>query len=94
MFLHLRQWLKPPEYPGDEEKTAQARMLNRLGLYFALALVVAAGVVVPLFAEHRLESWTVILSLLVLYAFSRYLMLRGRLALADSLRQAFVTLCR
>ena len=81
----IKQWLASPIFAGDEERTAQARIMNALGIYFLLALVITATVFVPLFAQHKVASWAVILALAILYGIARRIMFRGRLALAATL---------
>ena len=46
MFIRIKKWLEPPHFPDDEEKTAQARIINTVGLYFVLTLITAAVVLV------------------------------------------------
>jgi PAS domain S-box-containing protein len=82
MFSRIKQWLEPPHFPDDKEKTAQARIVNTTGLYFLLALIGGAVVLVPFFVRSKLVSWAIILVLGIVYGISRRLLFRGRLALA------------
>jgi PAS domain S-box-containing protein len=82
MYIRIKQWLEPPYFADDQEKTTQARIMNTLGLYFALALIVAAIVLVPLVSRHPKESWVCILLLLILYLMTRRIMLGGRVTYA------------
>lgn len=82
VFIQAKHWLDPPHFPDDEEKTSQARAMNTLGLYFVLMLVVAAVVYVPLLARYKVESWAIILILLVAYAIARSFLFRGQLTSA------------
>jgi PAS domain S-box-containing protein len=85
MLFKIKRWLEPPIFPNDEEKTTQARTMNAVGLYLFLALVIAAVIFVPFFAQQKMVSWVVVLSLLVLYGVCRYFMFRGYLTLASML---------
>ena len=82
MITQIKQWLKPPYFPGNEEKTNQARIINTAGLYFVLTLIVGAVILVPFFVKYKIVSWVIILVLAVLYAISRSLLFRGSLALS------------
>ncbi|MGB8648746.1 MAG: PAS domain S-box protein [Anaerolineae bacterium] len=84
MRTQIKQWLEPPIFPGDPEKTAQARLMNTIGLYFFIALVVSALVFVPFFAKHQAESWAVLALLFVLYIIARYFLFRGQLEFAST----------
>ena len=46
MSIRIKQWLEPPDFPGDEDKTAQARVINTVGLYFVVALIAGAVILV------------------------------------------------
>ena len=81
----LRKWFAAPVFADDEEKTARARVISLLGLYFAVALLAAALLMVPLIEQRRLENWAVLAALLLVFAVSRTFLLRGRLFLASML---------
>jgi len=85
MLTKIRQWLAPPSFPGNEEKNVQARTMHTVGLYFFGVLILASGVIVPLFTEHKVENWAILSLLVILYGFSRYLMFRGQLTFATVL---------
>ncbi len=85
MFNDFKKRLAPPEFPGDAEKTQQARLINALGLYFCAVLVVAAVFFVPLFAINRWMAWGIIGILFVVYGISRYLLFRGQVEFSSSM---------
>jgi PAS domain S-box-containing protein len=84
MLNPLKRWLAPPCFPGDAEKTAAARLMNTVGLYFLLAMLVMGSVFVPLLAKRKVESTIALLILFVLYGVSRYFMFRGCLQFASA----------
>ena len=81
-FRQLSRWLEPPVFPGNDEKTAQARSVHVVGLYYGLALLAAAVLLVPALTQRRLETLTLNLSLLVFFAISRVLLARGQVRLS------------
>jgi PAS domain S-box-containing protein len=82
MLKFIRQLLEPPNFPGDETKTSEGQVMHTVGLYFVLALSIAATIYIPFFANRKLESWLIILALFVLYLIARALLFRGQLRLA------------
>ena len=90
MVTKLKQWFEPPYFSDDEEKTAQARIMNTVVIYFVLAVLVAAIIFVPFFSNRIVESYVVILMLLILPGITRFFMLRGQLAFACTLLVATV----
>ena len=85
MLKRIHKWLAHPVFPGDEEKTAQSSLLNRVELYLAALLLITQFVFVPLFAIRRLETSAVILLMAILMLVCRWLHFRGRLKLAAAL---------
>ena len=83
MLVRVKHYLEPPSFPGDERKTAQARIANTVGLYLALALFIAAVVYVPFFVLHKLESWGIIFVVFILYIIARAFLFRGQVILAS-----------
>jgi diguanylate cyclase (GGDEF)-like protein/PAS domain S-box-containing protein len=81
----VKKQLEPPNFPGDETKSAQARLMNSLGNFLVLGLIIYAAVFVPFFARHKLASWLVLLTIFVIYAVSRYFMLRGKIDLSSQI---------
>ena len=73
----IRQWLEPPVFPGDAGKTALARTMNTLGLYFLVALAISALVYVPFIAQQKTASWALILAFFGLACLARYFLFRG-----------------
>jgi len=59
MYTRIKRWLEPPVFPGDEEKTNRARIMNTVGLYLALALIITAVVLVPLFAKCWVANFAI-----------------------------------
>jgi PAS domain S-box-containing protein len=82
MSTRIERWFAPPVFPGDVEKTNQARTMNAISIYFALALIVTAVIFVPIFVQSKIESWAIILGLFIAYVIARHLMFRGQLELA------------
>jgi diguanylate cyclase (GGDEF)-like protein/PAS domain S-box-containing protein len=80
----IRQWFEPPQFPDNEEKNQQARLMNTTGLYYLMALALAGLVYVPFFAQHKAASWAAILILFILYLIARIFLFRGRLTFAGS----------
>lgn len=80
MLSRIKQMLMPPIFSDDEEKNNRARLLNSVGLYFALVLIIAVAIYIPFFAKYKLESFEIILLLFVLYVISRIIMFKGYIA--------------
>ena len=79
MLNQLKKWIAPPVFPDDPELSSRAQSLNRLGLYFVMALTIAALVYLPFIAKNKLISGCIILLLLVAYLISRHFMFRRQL---------------
>lgn len=77
MFAQIKKWLEPPFFPDDEEKSALARTINTVQLYFLSALIIAALVLVPLLVQRKVESYAIILTILILNIISRTILFRG-----------------
>lgn len=82
MMNTFYKWLTPPFFPGEAEKNETARLMNSMGWYFALVLVIAAFIYIPLFVEQKTPAWVVVLALFALWRISRILLFRGRLLAA------------
>lgn len=78
----LQNLLKPPFFPGNLEKNETARLMNSMGWYFALVLVIAATIYIPLFVQQKTTAWIVILALFVSWRISRLFLFRGKLLTA------------
>ena len=50
MFNSIRNWIKPPVYPGDEDKTRVAALLNSI-LWIFIAAASLYGILAPIEAE-------------------------------------------
>ncbi len=85
MISTIKHWLEPPQFEDDEEKNRFARLINTLGLYFALLLVLAEAIYVPFFAINKLFDFIIFAILMMLYGISRYLLFRGRVQLASTI---------
>jgi diguanylate cyclase (GGDEF)-like protein len=88
MRTRISKWFESPYFPGNEEKTNQARLMHTLGLYFVSALIIAAITLVPLFVVQKIATWAIIIILLIVFAISRYLMYQGKVKLAGALMVA------
>ena len=84
MLLRIREFLAPPVFPDDDEKTLSAKVLNIILLGFLLVLGGAAIAVLLLFVE-KLYSFLIILGFLLVVAISYLLMRHGRVRLASSM---------
>ncbi len=85
MIKRISKWLSPPLFAGDEENTAQARLINRVGVFFALLLITGGFFFVPFFSDRPLESLTAIFTLLIIYVVSRWLLFKGRVQASGAL---------
>jgi len=83
MLKNLKKWLDPPLFPDNEEKSNRARLVNSLGLYFVLALLIAAFIYVPFFVKYKIVSWAAIVALFAIFLISRIFLYRGRLTFAS-----------
>ena len=84
MRNRVKQWLEPPNFAGDAEKTARARVMNTLNIYIMLMLLLILFVFVPFFVVHKEESWFITLVLLAFIGVSRRFLARGQLSLAST----------
>lgn len=84
MLEKFNQWLRPPIFPGDVEKTEQARLLNRILLYILVILFFVA-IVATLVSSYREIVLGILLALFLISLFSRYLLLRRRFELAGQI---------
>ena len=82
MIIRFRKWLKPPEFPGDEETSTMAGILNRMGLILLIVLVATAVIFVPLFSNRKIESWLLIAFLILLFLIGRWYLNRGKIEFA------------
>jgi PAS domain S-box-containing protein len=84
MFKPIKQFLTPPVFPDDEDKTRTASILNTLvvGTMAALAL---AGLAAPLIFVEKLYNFVFILVFFLMVAVDWWLMRRGRVRLASGL---------
>lgn len=82
MLTRIKKWLEHPNFPGEVRKTAQAQIINTVGQYFVLTLLVGATILVPFFVRYKIVSWVIILALAIVYAISRVFLFRGRLVLS------------
>lgn len=75
----LTSWFKSPEFPGDEETTTMANILNRMGLILFAVLIFNAAVFVPLFSNRKWESWLLIFFLVCVFFTGRMFLFKRRL---------------
>ena len=85
MLSQIKKWLAPPVFPGDEEKNRFARLVNILGLYFALVVAIAALIFVPIFSVYKALAWTILGLLMVVYLISRQFLFQGKVRLSAGL---------
>jgi PAS domain S-box-containing protein len=82
MLRRVKWWLQSPTFPGDEEKTTQARILHTVGAFFGLALLIAVIFYAPQLAGSLSTIWLAFSAMALAFALARYLLIRGRLELA------------
>lgn len=88
LLTRIQSWLKPPDFPADEEKTRQARVLYALLQNGLIILVVYAGIVIPFFFVEKWLNLLGALLLLGMVCVSFVLLRAGRVVLAASLFSA------
>ncbi len=79
---HLRRYVTPPIFAGDEEKTRSAAVLNVLQLTLVAMMALASIAVVFVFTK-KLESLAVVVGLLMALGASRISMYRGHVRRAS-----------
>jgi PAS domain S-box-containing protein len=79
MLTRFMQWLRSPEFTGDEEMSTMANILNTMGLLLFGVLILTAVIFVPLFATRKLESWVIILLMMGLFLIARRYIYQGKL---------------
>ncbi len=65
MFNRIQEWIKPPVYAGDEDKTRVAALLNSI-LWFFIAAASLYGIFAPIQAEMISRRAVIILPLVVI----------------------------
>lgn len=79
LLNRIKKFFTPPNFEGDEKKTADANSINIIGLFYLLALVIASIVYVPFFVQNKIFVWIMILVLFCFYLAARMLLYRGML---------------
>lgn len=64
MFIRIRDWIRPPLYPGDEDKTRVAALLNSI-LWFCFATASLYGLFAPIAPEMIYRRATIIIPFLL-----------------------------
>jgi PAS domain S-box-containing protein len=85
MVSRFRRFLTPPEFPGDEDKTRQARVLHTLTLSAMLMLFFYGGVAIPFIFAEKLFNTLALMGLLAILGVTFYLTRVGRMRLASAL---------
>lgn len=93
MLNQIAQWLKPPQFEGDEEKTNQTRVANTLILYLGATLLVAIFFLIPLFAFQKIGSWIIAISVFCGLAIGRRIIFKGNFHLGATLIFVVIYLC-
>jgi PAS domain S-box-containing protein len=84
MLRNFRQWIEPPIFEGDEDKTRAAQVLNTVVLG-AMTLLVLACIAMPLVAVEKLYGSMSVLATLLLEAVVYWLMRRGHVRFASTM---------
>ena len=88
MITRLKQWLAPPIFEGDEEKTRSVQLLNAslIGIISVPALVIVLNLV-----DRNIPQTTLVIDVIsiVLGFFLRHLLYKGRVKLVGSLILGF-----
>ena len=84
MLTHIKRWLEPPHFEGDEDKARTASILNTLmvGTIVTLAL---AGLAAPFMFVEKVYNFVFILAFFLLLLVIWWLMQHGRVRLASGL---------
>jgi signal transduction histidine kinase/ActR/RegA family two-component response regulator len=85
MLTHIRKWLAPPVFEGDEDKTRTARILNKLLVSIMLFLIFTGGILVPFVFIEKLPSFGLVLGMFGAMAVAHWQMRRGRVRLASTI---------
>lgn len=85
MLTHIRKWLAPPVFEGDEDKTRTTRVLNTILLAMLLYVVFIGSIAVPLVFVEKLYSEVFVLATLLMFAVAYWSMRRGRVKLASTI---------
>jgi PAS domain S-box-containing protein len=85
MWTHIRKWLAPPVFEGDEDKTRTARVLNALLVIMMLFLISLGGIAVPFVFVEKPSNLVIVLALFLALAIARWQMQRGRVRFASAL---------
>jgi PAS domain S-box-containing protein len=93
MLTQIKQWLEPPHFDGEEEKTIQTRIANTLIIYLGAALLVVILILIPLFAIQKIGSWILSIIILCGLAIGRQLLVKGCFDLGSKLIFSVIYLC-
>ncbi len=83
LMTKIKQWVKPPEFPDEDETSIMAGILNRMELILLGVLVLMAVFFVPIFIPETMwQSWAIIFIMLIINLFSRSILFKGQLELS------------
>ena len=93
MLTRIKQWLEPPQFEGDEDKTNQTRIANTLIIYLGAALLIVIFILIPLFAFQKIGSWIKAITILCGLAIGRHFISKGRFQLGGNVIFSIIYLC-
>jgi PAS domain S-box-containing protein len=82
-IIHIKEFFTPPVFPGDEDKTRMAKVLNTLLLTSMLFLIFTGGILVPFVFVVKLYNGLFLLALFLVSAAAYWQMQRGHVRLAS-----------
>ena len=84
MVTKIRQWVMPPTFEEDKDKSRASILLNIiLGVFFISAL--GYGLLVPIVPEMRIVRAAIIIPFLLILIFLKYLLNRGYIQIVGTL---------
>lgn len=91
MFTRIRQWLLPPTFVGDEDKTRVAALLNAI-LWFFIISAILYGIFAPIAPEMMYRRAIIIIPFVLVMLVLKQLVNRGYLRLTGNLIVFFLWL--
>ena len=93
MLARIKQWLEPPHFEGDEEKTNRTRIANTLIIYLGAAVLIVMFILVPLFAFQKTGAWMLSIMILCALGIGRHFIFKGNFRLGATLIFSVIYLC-
>ncbi len=93
MVSQIRQWMKPPVFEGDEDKTIHASIINTFIINIGAILLIFSFVLIPFFAVHKIGSAILLAIVFLSLVTGRYLLFRGQVRISSIVMVSVIWSC-